>query len=155
LARVLIVGCGCRGRALASELIDAGHAVRGTTRHPEGLPEIEATGAEAVISDPFKLATLLPWIEGVGVICWLLGSASGTREELEALHGARLRALLDRLVDAPVRGFVYEASGSVDQEVLAGGAAELRRFNETFHMPVELVDGDHTGWLAAVERVLS
>jgi nucleoside-diphosphate-sugar epimerase len=155
LARALIVGCGCRGRALASELVGAGHAVRGTTRDAGRIPEIEAAGAEGVVADPYKLATLLPQIEGVGVICWLLGSASGTREELEALHGARLRALLERLVDAPVRGFVYEASGSVDSELLAGGAAELQRFNETFHMPVELVDAEPAGWLAAVQRVLS
>ena len=35
MARVLIVPCGCRGRALAAELAAAGHAVRGTTRSPE------------------------------------------------------------------------------------------------------------------------
>ncbi len=32
MARVLIVPCGCRGRALAADLVSAGHAVRGTTR---------------------------------------------------------------------------------------------------------------------------
>ena len=32
MARVLIVPCGRRGRALAAELVAAGHAVRGTTR---------------------------------------------------------------------------------------------------------------------------
>ena len=30
--RVLIVGCGGRGQALARSLVEAGHAVRGTTR---------------------------------------------------------------------------------------------------------------------------
>ena len=34
MARVLIVGCGGRGRALARELVAAGHTVRGTTRDP-------------------------------------------------------------------------------------------------------------------------
>ena len=37
LARVLIVGCGCRGRALAAELVAGGHAVRATTRRSEAL----------------------------------------------------------------------------------------------------------------------
>jgi uncharacterized protein YbjT (DUF2867 family) len=134
--------------------VAAGHAVRGTTRDPERLAQIEAAGAEAVLADPYKLATLLPQIEGVGVICWLLGSASGDREELAALHGPRLRSLLERLVDAPVRGFVYEAAGTAGDELLAGGAAALETFNETFHMPVELVDGDHSGWPAAARRVL-
>ena len=35
MARVLIVGCGGRGQALARELAAAGHAVRGTTRSPQ------------------------------------------------------------------------------------------------------------------------
>jgi nucleoside-diphosphate-sugar epimerase len=151
VARVLIVGCGCRGRELASGLVAAGHAVRGTTRDPARVAEIEATGAEGVVADPFRLATLLPQIEGVGVICWLLGSAEG---DAAPLHRERLQSLLERLVDAPVRGFVYEASGTADPAALADGAAALRRFRETFHVPVELVDGDYTRWPAAVGRVL-
>ena len=60
MARALIVGCGCRGRALAGELVTAGHEVRGTTRRSERLAEIEATGAEAVLADPDRLATVVP-----------------------------------------------------------------------------------------------
>ena len=65
MARVLIVGCGCRGRALAAALVDEGHAVRGTTRaRGVGSPAIEAAGAEAVLADPDRLATLLPHLPG-------------------------------------------------------------------------------------------
>jgi 3-hydroxyisobutyrate dehydrogenase-like beta-hydroxyacid dehydrogenase len=46
LARVLIVGCGCRGQALARELRAAGHAVRGTTRDAGKVAAIAAAGAE-------------------------------------------------------------------------------------------------------------
>ena len=38
---MLIVGCGCRGRALAADLIAAGQAVRGTTRDPGRIEQIE------------------------------------------------------------------------------------------------------------------
>jgi uncharacterized protein YbjT (DUF2867 family) len=158
---VLIVGCGCRGRALAVELARAGHAVRGTTRRPGATAEIAATGAEAVVADPDRLATLLLHLEGVSVICWLLGSASGDPDAVAALHGPRLRSLLERLVDSPVRGFVYEAGGSVDPEILEGGAASVGAAEGTFHMPVEVVTADpagHEAWLAAcvgaVARVL-
>ena len=48
MARVLIVGCGCRGQELARGLRAAGHAVRGTTRDASGLETIEAAGAEDV-----------------------------------------------------------------------------------------------------------
>jgi nucleoside-diphosphate-sugar epimerase len=150
------VGCGCRGRSLAGELVAAGHAVRGTTRDPARVAEIEAAGAEGVVADPDRLATLLPRIEGISVICWLLASASG-----EGLHRERLASLLERLVDAPVRGFVYEAAGSMDPELLAEGAAAVRAFNETFHVPIGLIEadpGDPEAWirdaLGAVQRVL-
>ena len=152
------MGCGCRGQALAGELVAAGHAVRGTTRDPANVAAIEAAGVEGVVADPDRLATLLPRIEGVSVICWLLGSAAG---EPAPLHRQRLMSLLERLVDAPVRGFVYEAAGSVDRALLAEGAGAVRAFNETFHVPVGLIEADpadHGIWLrealAAVERVL-
>jgi uncharacterized protein YbjT (DUF2867 family) len=155
------VGCGCRGRELAGELLAAGHAVRGTTRHPARVAEIEAAGAEAVVADPDRLGTLLPSIEGISVICWLLAGATGEPEAVAALHGPRLRSLLERLVDAPVRGFVYEGVGSVDAAVLDEGAAIVRSASETFQIPVEILSADpveRAAWLgesaAAVRRVL-
>ena len=162
MARALIVGCGCRGQALARELVAAGHAARGTTRTAERLEAIEAAGAEAVVADPDRLGTLTANLEGVSVLCWLLGSAAGEPEAVAALHGPRLRSMLDAIVDTPVRGLVYEAAGSVAPGSLAGGAAIARRAAETHRIPVELVVGDPAdsdGWLGAavgaVEAVLS
>jgi uncharacterized protein YbjT (DUF2867 family) len=156
-----VVGCGCRGRALADGLIQAGHAVRGTTRRDAGVAEIEAAGAEGVVADPDRLATLLPHIEGVSVICWLLGSATGDREAVAALQGPRLQSLLERLVDSPVRGFVYEAAGTVDAAALSAGAGAVRAAEAGFRMPVAILTADpagHEAWLAqalgAVGRVL-
>ena len=135
--------------------------MRGTTRSAERSAAIETTGAEAVVCDPDRLATLLPSIEGVSAICWLLASAAGDPGATAALHGPRLRSLLERLVDSPVRGFVYEAAGSVDAGALTDGAAAVRSASATFRMPVELIDADprdHDAWLAAafgaVARVL-
>jgi nucleoside-diphosphate-sugar epimerase len=126
LARVLIVGCGCRGRALAASIAADGHAVRGTTRDEASLPTIRETGAEAVAADPDRLATLLPALTGVSVICWLMGSASSP-----ALHGPRLQSLLEQIVDTPVRGVVYEAAGSAPNTCLEQGAAIVRAAGET------------------------
>jgi nucleoside-diphosphate-sugar epimerase len=150
VARVLIVGCGCRGAALARELTDAGHAVRGTTRDPSRAAEIEAAGAEAVVADPDRLGTIMAQLGGITVVCWLMGSATG--ETAAALHGPRLRTLLERLVDTPVRGVVYEGAGSVDPAVLAAGAAAVREAAATWRIPVGIVDADpadHAAWLAA------
>jgi nucleoside-diphosphate-sugar epimerase len=154
MARVLIVGCGCRGRALAQRLAAEGYAVRGTTRDPARTAPIEAAGAEAVVADPDSLATLVPRLAGVSAICWLLGSA----EHAPELHGARLRTLLERLVDTPVRGVVYEAAGSVDGGLLASGATIVREASARWRIPVEVVEEDpstHAEWLAAMTAAVA
>jgi nucleoside-diphosphate-sugar epimerase len=151
VARVLIVGCGCRGAALARALPD--HAIRGTTRSPERAAELEADGIEAFVADPDRLGTLLPAIEGVTVICWLMGAAVDSPE----VNGARLRTLMEHLVDTPVRGFVYEAAGSVDPAVLEGGAQIVRSASETWRIRCELVTADpaaHESWLEAMKEAV-
>jgi hypothetical protein len=147
LARCLIIGCGCRGGELARELIARGHAVRGTTRSPERCGRIEAAGAEAVIADPDRVATLAPALRGVAVVCVLLGSARGSPEQLEALHGPRLEMLLSRVIDTPVRGFVYED---------AAWAGLVASFCSRSRIPYSLVpEGAAPGVLAdAVESTL-
>jgi uncharacterized protein YbjT (DUF2867 family) len=152
---VLIVGCGCRGRALASALLADGHAVRGTTRDPSRLAEIEAAGAEAVQADPDRLGTITTQLADVTIVCWLLGSAEG--EGVADLHGPRLETLLERLVDTPVRGFVYEAAGTLEPELLRGGAEAARAAAERWRLPVEVIEqepADHEAWLTAMRAAV-
>lgn len=152
MARCLIIGCGCRGRSLARELVARGHAVRGTTRSPAGLAAIEAAGAEAVLGDPDVVGTLVRSFEHVGVACVLMGSAVGTPERLAALHGPRLEMLMTRMLDTTVRGVVYEAVGSVDRELLTAGAELVRERCEDSRIPYTLLladPRDHDAWAAA------
>ena len=158
VARVLIVGCGCRGRSLGAALRASGHAVRGTTRSSARVDDLETAGIEGVVADPDRLGTLVPALAGVTVVCWLMGSA----EDSPDVHGPRLRSLVEHLVDTPVRGLVYEAAGSADAALLAEGASTVREASQTWHIPVEVVDADpaaHEAWLeamtAAVERLLT
>jgi uncharacterized protein YbjT (DUF2867 family) len=162
LARCLIIGCGCRGRSLAGELVARGHTVRGTTRTETRLETIEAAGAEAVLGDPDVVGTLARSFEHVSVACVLLGSATGTESELSALHGTRLDMLLTRMVDTTLRGVVYEATGSVLAEVLARGAALVQARCEDARIPYALLRGDpadHRAWTLdaadAVDRTLA
>jgi putative NADH-flavin reductase len=159
MARVLIVGCGGRGQALARELVAAGHAVRGTTRDPRHLDAIGALGAEPYIGDPDRIATLMEALAGVTVVAWLLGSATGPAAS--DLHAGRLRMLCEKLVDTPVRGLLYEGAGSLPDEVLAGGAVVVRRAAATWNIPVAVLTTDPSeceGWTAdaadAVARLL-
>jgi nucleoside-diphosphate-sugar epimerase len=153
LARALIIGCGCRGQELARALKQQGHQVRGTSRTGNRLDQIEDAGAEAVIADPYRLATVTPLLEGVSVVVWPMGSATGTADQIDAVHTTRLETLLTKLVDSGVRGLVYEATGSVRGDVLRQGAAQVRKSGEWFRMPVEVVEhdpADHDGWTAAM-----
>jgi hypothetical protein len=162
LARVLIVGCGCRGLELASELMAGGHVVRGTSRTDHGVARIQEAGIEGVLADPDRLATLTPQLDAVSVMCWLMGSADGASEKVAALHGPRLETIVWKLVDTHVRGIVYEAAGTVDRGLLSQGATIVRNARATFNMPAEVVGEDpreHAAWLrgmvAGVEGVLS
>jgi uncharacterized protein YbjT (DUF2867 family) len=110
MARALIVGCGCRGRFVGRQLVSEGWAVRGTSRREEGLAAIEEAGIEAVLADPGRPGTILDLIDDVAVLLLLLGSATGTEEELAAIHGPRLERLMEHLVETPVRGVVYEGT---------------------------------------------
>jgi uncharacterized protein YbjT (DUF2867 family) len=155
LARCLIVGCGCRGRALARELIARGNAVRGTTRRESRLSAIEAVGAEAVLGDPDVVGTLVRAFDHVAVACLLLGSAHGSAAQLSALHGTRLDMLLARMLDTTVRGVVYEAAGTVDPALLLAGASLVRERCVESRIPYALLEAapdDSAAWLgAAVE----
>ena len=88
---------------------------------PRSCRAIEAAGVEAVVADPDVVSTLVPAFDHVTVVCILLGSATGSPDQLAALHGSRLEMLLTKLIDTTARGLVYEAAGTVDPEVLAGG----------------------------------
>ena len=114
--------------------------MRGTSRREEGLAEIEAAGLEAALADPARPATLLDLVGDVAAVYWLLGSASGDPEDVAAIHGSRLERFLERLVETPVRRFVYEAGGSVDPAVLEGGAATVRAASERWRIPVEIAE---------------
>lgn len=138
MARILVVGCGCRGRELGASLLADGFFVRGTSRTDEGADLIEEAGIEGVVADPRVLGTLLPWLPGVTVVVWMLGQVRSPE-----LHGPRLEAILEKLVDSGVRGFVYE-EGPGAPLVLAAG--------ERWRMPVAVAPSD--GLAAAVESVL-
>ena len=162
MARVLIVGCGCRGRALAEDLRAAGHAVRGTTRDPARAAAIAAAGAEPYVGDPDRIGTLMDALAGVTVLCWLMGTATGPPEQVAALYDGRLRMLWEKLVDTPVRGVVHEAAGPLPGAVLARGRAVAEVSSETWRIPLAVVEADpldHAAWRpaagAAVAALLS
>jgi uncharacterized protein YbjT (DUF2867 family) len=155
VARALIVGCGCRGRELGERLLAEGWAVRGTARGEDGLGPIWSAGIEPAQADPALPGTILDLVGDVTVVCWLLASASGADEALGAIHGPKLERLLERLVDTPVRGFVYEGEGSVDSRHLAAGKGAVETAAATWRIPIAVTGSDGDQLLEAVLNVAS
>ena len=109
------------------------------------------------MGDPDRVGTLTGALDGVTVVCWLLGSAAGEPEALAALHGPRLRTFCERVVDTTVRGLVYEAAGTVPAELLTGGAEIAREAARTWEIPLRILDADPADrgeWLGAADRAV-
>jgi hypothetical protein len=159
VARILIVGGGCRGRRLAAQAIADGHAVRATTRTEAGRAAIEALGAECWIGTPDRLATLRGALENVTIACWLLARASGGRDEVQALHRSRLEFFLGQAIDTTVRGLIYDASGSaVPRDALDEGERLVRSLGQLNAIPVavlgaELGDDDQA-WISRAQGAI-
>jgi hypothetical protein len=147
VARILIVGGGCPGRELAARLVGDGHAVRITTREERGRAEIERSGAECWIGTPDRLATMRGALDHVTIACWMLAGAHGEPAQLRDLHGSRLEFFLSQAIDTTVRGFLYDATpgGAVPSELLADGAAIVKRMTELNAIPAAVLDVEREG----------
>jgi nucleoside-diphosphate-sugar epimerase len=111
--RVLIVGYGYVGQALGIELVKQGHEVFGLRRTPSanlGQHQTEVQELSADISRAEELAALphaWDWV----VNC--VSSSHGGLEEYRAVYLQGMRNLVQWLLPAPPRKFVYTSSTSV------------------------------------------
>jgi hypothetical protein len=156
--RALIVGGGQRGLALAARLRERGDGARVVTRKPERRAEIEAIGAEYLDGDPDRIGTLRYACENVTILVWALATASGDDEEkVHALHGTRLEMMLERTIDTTVRGVLYEAVGTLSDDVLANGRAIVERLCRKNEIPFAFIEADPAdpqAWAAAADASL-
>jgi hypothetical protein len=133
-------------------MVGEGHAVRITTRTEAQRVAIEASGAECWIGTPDRLATMRAALDGVTILCWLLGSAVGSERELRALHTERLAFYLTQAIDTTVRGFIYETRPvDVAPEVLLEGERTARALTERNAIPAVFLTADPDdlhAWLA-------
>src|SRR4051794_40711937 len=152
-----MVGGGCRGLELARALVEEGHAVRAVTRTERRRAELEAAGCECWIGDPDRVGTLRYALDNVTLVLWLLGTASGDPDAVAVLHGSRLRMMLEKTTDTTVRGVLYEAAGSVGDDVLAAGIAEVEHARSTNEIPFALLradPGDRVAWVRAAHGAI-
>jgi len=160
MARILIVGGGCRARALARELNASGHAVRITTRSAGNCAAIEDSRAECFIGDPNRLATLRRALDGVTVACWMLAGARGGEDELAELHSARLEAFARQLIDTTARGFLYErgALAGALANALSDGERVARELAALNAIPFAVIADDihdRQAWLLGARAAIA
>lgn len=159
MARILILGGGCRGLRLSERMGANGHAVRIVTRSHERRAEIESAGAECFVGDPNRLATLRSAVEHVAVACWLLATATGHAEQLRELHGSRLEQFIRSLADSAVRGFLYESGGEpTAADALTHGEQIVRREAQRNAIPARVVRADPADrqlWAAQVDEAIA
>jgi hypothetical protein len=94
---------------------------------------------------------VLEHVGDVALVALLLGSARGEPAAIAAIHGPCLERLMERLVDTPVRGVLYEAAGSVSTTDLERGAETMAAASARWRIPTRLVradPGDREAWLA-------
>lgn len=140
----MLIGCGCHARAAGALLAERGWAVRGTSRSAEGRDAIAAAGLEAAEADPDLVGSVVELCADVTVLGWLLGEATG--EGADELTDERLGSLLHKLVDSPVRGFVFEAPAD------GRGVDLVEDAIARWHLPAEIVRMPRAdpGWADAV-----
>jgi hypothetical protein len=132
-------------------MMQEGYAVRVTTRSDDGRAAIEDSGAECWVGTPDRLATLRGALDNVTILCWLLGSATGTEEQLRALHTSRLEFFFTQAIDTTVRGILYEARGTeASGELVREGERLARGLLKRNEIPAAFLDADpndHDRWL--------
>jgi hypothetical protein len=142
----MLVGCGCCAREAGRLLVAEGWSVRGTSRTAAGRELIAGTGLEAAEADPDRVGSVVELLGDVTVLAWLLGDLPEA-DVVPTLNGPRLGSLLEKVVDTPVRGFVFEAPvGGEGRELVEDAASR-------WHLPAEIVTvgrSDPGAWAAAV-----
>lgn len=157
--RVLIVGGGERGLALAKLLRDRGDAARVVSRDPARREAIEAVGAEFLEGDPDRIGTLRYACENVTALVWALGTATGDdAERVAALHGTRLEMMLERTIDTTVRAVLYEGVGTLPDELLENGRAIVERLCRKNEIPFDVLrtdPSDAAAWASDAEQAIA
>ncbi len=111
-SKVLIIGCGYVGTALAERLVTAGSACVGTTTTPARLNEIKSTGARAEILDIGDRSALRAILSDCETV--VLSIAPKSRDaDYRDVYLAAANHLMAAVADSPVRHVVYTSSTRV------------------------------------------
>ena len=111
--RVLIVGCGYVGLPLGAELVRQGHEVFGLRRSTSADDELKAAGITPLSADITLPETLTKLPRDFDWVVNCAASGGGSADDYRQLYLQGTRNLIEWLVTAPPKKFVYTSSTSV------------------------------------------
>ncbi len=111
----IIGGHGKIALLLAPLLVDAGHEVASVVRNPDHVPDVEATGATAVVSsvEDADVDTLVELLTGSDAVVWSAGAGGGSPERTNAVdRDAAMRSMDAASIAGASRYVMVSFSGS-------------------------------------------
>ncbi|PLX26509.1 MAG: DUF2867 domain-containing protein [Ignavibacteria bacterium] len=108
MAQILLLGAtGYVGGRLLPRLIEHGHDVRCLVRSPEKIPEREAAAGEIIRGDVLQRETILPAMQGIDTVLYLVHSMSGGGSDFEKHDRIAAQNVAECARDAGVRRIIY------------------------------------------------
>ncbi len=111
--RVLIIGCGYIGLPLGAELVRQGHEVFGVRRSVTAENELKAAGIIPLCADITRSETLAALPAPFDWVVNCVASGGGEAEDYRRIYLQGTNNLLQWLVAASIKKFVYTSSTSV------------------------------------------
>lgn len=131
--RVTIIGGhGKIALLLAPMLVEAGHQVTSVVRDPSHVPDVEATGATAVVSsvEDADVESLAAMLSGQDAVVWSAGAGGGDPARTDAVdRDAAIRSMEAARAAAVTRYVMVSFSGS-SPEVLVPADNPFRRYQD-------------------------
>jgi len=111
--RVLIVGCGYVGTAVARALVHLGHDVHGVRRSPEGLQALASENIQPLAGDVSDPASVATWPRNWDVVVNAASSSGGGVDAYRRVYLDGTRNLVAHLEGAGLGRLVHVGSTSV------------------------------------------
>ncbi|NNM42870.1 MAG: SDR family oxidoreductase [Chlamydiae bacterium] len=157
--RVLIIGCGYVGKALAKHFLSHGHFVTVTTRHQENVESLRSCSSQVLLfdgKDYTDLQNVLPTQDLV-----LLTLAADSPDQYQNTYLKTAQSILSIAAHTPCSPMlIYTSSTSVYKENQGGVALEDSSLEETRPLASILVETEKTlqklsqyGWKACIFRL--
>ncbi len=117
---------------LAPLLVDAGHEVSSVVRNPDHVPDVEATGATAVVSslEDADTGALTELLTGQEAVVWSAGAGGSSPERTDAVDRDAAIRSMDAAAAAGVQRYVMVSFSGASAEHLVAEDDPFRRYQD-------------------------